>query len=54
MNFNGKIVWEVKKEINNKNNQLDISLAKKNINFVSKTKLIDGLKETINYFEKIL
>lgn len=52
MNFNGKIVWEVKKEINNKNNQLDISLAKKNINFVSKTKLIDGLKETINSYLK--
>ena len=53
-NSRSKIVHKPLPEDDPKQRKPDISIAKEKINWEPKTSLIEGLKETINYFEKIL
>tara|TARA_B100000212_G_scaffold28846_1_gene19013 strand:+ start:567 stop:1514 length:948 start_codon:yes stop_codon:yes gene_type:complete len=53
-NSKSQIVFKSLPEDDPKQRKPDISLAKEKINWEPTTGLIDGLKETINYFEKIL
>ena len=53
-NSKSQIIFKLLPEDDPKQRKPDISLAKEKINWEPTTGLIDGLKETINYFEKIL
>ena len=53
-NSKSKIVFKQLPEDDPKQRRPDISIAKEKINWEPKVGLIDGLKQTINYFEKIL
>ena len=53
-NSSSKIVYKALPEDDPKQRKPDISFAKEEINWEPKINLIDGLKHTINYFEKIL
>jgi len=53
-NSKSQIIFKSLPEDDPKQRKPDISLAKEKINWEPTTGLIDGLKETINYFEKIL
>ena len=53
-NSRSKIVHKPLPEDDPKQRKPDISIAKEKINWEPKTSLIEGLKKTINYFEKIL
>ena len=53
-NSKSKIVYKPLPEDDPKQRKPDISIAKEKINWEPKTSLIEGLKKTINYFEKIL
>ena len=50
MEFKGEVFWDKTKVTGQKNNQLDVELAKKEIKFVASTSLVDGLKNTIDWF----
>jgi GDP-L-fucose synthase len=49
--FTGKIVWDPTKPDGQPRRCLDVSAAKKAINFEARTTLEDGLAETISWFE---
>tara|TARA_Y100000768_G_scaffold142576_3_gene106193 strand:- start:2425 stop:3372 length:948 start_codon:yes stop_codon:yes gene_type:complete len=51
---NSQIIFKPLPEDDPKQRKPDISIAKEKINWEPKTNLDDGLKKTINYFEKIL
>ena len=53
-NSSSKIIYKALPEDDPKQRKPDISFAKEEINWEPKINLIDGLKHTINYFEKIL
>ncbi len=53
-NSKSKIIYNSLPEDDPKQRKPDISLAKKTIDWEPKISLIDGLKKTINFFEKIL
>ena len=53
-NSKSKIVFKQLPEDDPKQRRPDISIAKEKINWEPKVGLIEGLKQTINYFEKIL
>ena len=53
-NSSSTIVYKSLPEDDPKQRKPDISFAKKNINWVPKIKLNEGLKQTINYFQEIL
>ena len=53
-NSRSEIIYKSLPEDDPKQRKPDISFAKEKINWEPKTGLIDGLKETINYFEQIL
>ena len=53
-NSSSKIVYKPLPEDDPKQRKPDISIAKEKINWEPKINLTDGLKQTINYFEKIL
>ena len=53
-NSNSQIIFKPLPEDDPKQRKPDISIAKEKINWEPKTNLDDGLKKTINYFEKIL
>ena len=53
-NSKSQIVYKTLPEDDPKQRKPDISIAKEKINWKPKTNLNDGLKRTINYFEKIL
>ena len=53
-NSNSQIIFKSLPEDDPKQRKPDISIAKEKINWEPKTSLVEGLKETINYFEKIL
>jgi GDP-L-fucose synthase len=50
-NFTGKIVWDPSKPDGQPRRCLDVSRAKREINFTANTSLEDGLKKTIKWFE---
>ena len=50
MGFKGQIKWQTDKLVGQKINQFNIDRAKKEFDFVAKTSLINGLKETIKDF----
>ena len=53
-NSSSQIVYKSLPEDDPKQRKPDISIAKEKINWEPKINLIDGLKQTIHYFEKIL
>ena len=53
-NSNSQIVFKPLPEDDPKQRKPDISIAKEKINWEPKISLNDGLKQTINYFEKNL
>ena len=53
-NSNSQIIFKPLPEDDPKQRRPDISTVKEKINWEPKTNLDDGLKKTINYFEKIL
>lgn len=50
--FKGRIVWDNRKPDGQPRRQLDVSKAKKLFGFRAKTKLRDGLKNTIHWYEE--
>ena len=53
-NSNSQIIFKQLPEDDPKQRKPDISIAKGKINWEPKINLVNGLKQTINYFEKIL
>ena len=53
-NSNSNIIYKPLPEDDPKQRKPDISLAKEKMNWKPETSLIDGLKSTIHYFEKII
>ena len=53
-NSSSKIVFKQLPEDDPKQRKPDISIAKEKINWEPEISLINGLKQTINYFEKVL
>jgi len=53
-NSNSQIIFKQLPEDDPKQRKPDISIAKEKIKWEPKINLVDGLKQTINYFEKIL
>ena len=51
-NSNSQIIFKQLPEDDPKQRKPDISIAKEKINWEPKTSLVNGLKQTINYFEK--
>lgn len=52
MDFKGKIIWDKKKPDGQPRRSLDIYRAKKEFNFEAKTNFEDGLKQTIDWYQK--
>jgi len=52
MEFNGKIVWDKSKPDGQPRRRLDTSRAKKEFGFRSKINFKEGLKRTIDWYEK--
>jgi len=50
--YKGKIVWDKSKPDGQPRRMLDVSKAKKEFNFVAKTKFEEGLKATIDWYTK--
>jgi len=50
--FKGEIIWDTTKPDGQPRRCLDISQARKAIGFVAHTQLEDGLKKTIEWYEK--
>jgi len=50
--FKGKITWDKTKPDGQPRRMLDVSLAKKEFDFVAKTSFEDGLKKTIEWYKK--
>jgi GDP-L-fucose synthase len=50
-NFTGKIIWDPTKPDGQPRRCLDVTRAKKEINFTAQTTLEEGLKKTITWFE---
>ena len=53
-NSNSQIIFKQLPEDDPKQRKPDISIARGKINWEPKISLVNGLKQTINYFEKIL
>jgi GDP-L-fucose synthase len=53
MNFKGQIHWDASKPDGQPKRGLDVSLAKKEFGFEAKTSFEEGLKKTIEWYEKI-
>ena len=51
-NFNGKIIWDSSKLEGQPKRMLDVSRAEKEFGFRAKTNLSDGLKKTIEWYER--
>ncbi len=51
-NFKGKIVWDSSKPDGQPRRKLDVSLAKREFGFVSKTTFEQGLRKEIEWYEK--
>jgi GDP-L-fucose synthase len=52
MDFQGEIRWDRSKPDGQPKRQLDVSKAKKEFGFVAKTDFIEGLKKTIDWYQK--
>lgn len=52
--YKGRIIFDTSKPDGQPRRLLDISKAKKEFGFMAKTKLINGLKETVNWYSKEL
>jgi GDP-L-fucose synthase len=53
MGYDGNLKWDASKPDGQPRRILDCSLAQKNFGFVSKTKIEDGLKKTIKWYQQI-
>lgn len=53
-NFKGKIVWDLSKPDGQPRRKLNVSLAKREFGFVSKTTFEEGLRKEIEWYEKIV
>lgn len=51
-NFKGKIIWDSSKPDGQPRRKLDVSLAKREFGFVSKTTFEEGLRKEIEWYEK--
>ena len=54
MDFKGSLNWDVSKPDGQPRRNLDISKAKKEFGFEAKTDFVDGLKETISWYQDSL
>lgn len=52
MDYRGHIRWNINRPDGQPRRRLDVSRAKKEFGFMAQTKLVDGLKETISWFNK--
>ncbi|MEK7071882.1 MAG: GDP-L-fucose synthase, partial [Patescibacteria group bacterium] len=52
MNFKGEIRWDASKPDGQPRRRLDISMAEKEFGFKAKTSFLEGLKNTIKWYEE--
>ena len=51
--FRGKIVWDTTKPDGQPKRKLDVSKAKREFNFISKTSFETGLKKTVEWYQTL-